>query len=114
MVKKRSIVFAVIFSFVTFGLYGLYWIYKITNEMNTLLYKKDAMGGMMVLILTLITCGLYGFIWAYRLGENVDNLKRNPGGNSGILCLLSFFPLTAVFFLKTLHVVIKPEFFGIF
>ena len=43
MVKKRSIVFAVIFSFVTFGLYGLYWIYKVTNEMNTLLYKKDAM-----------------------------------------------------------------------
>ena len=50
MVKKRGIVFAVILSFVTFGLYGLYWIYKITNEMNTLLYKKDAMGGMMVLI----------------------------------------------------------------
>ena len=58
--------------------------------MNTLLYKKDAMGGMMVLILTLITCGLYGFIWAYRLGENVDNLKRNPGGNSGILYLIVY------------------------
>ena len=36
----------------------------------------------------MITCGLYGFIWAYRLGENVDNLKRNPGGNSGILYLI--------------------------
>ena len=48
------------------------------------------MGGMMVLILTLITCGLYGFIWAYRLGENVDNLKRNPGGNSGILYLIVY------------------------
>ena len=44
----------------------------------------------MVLILTLITCGLYGFIWAYRLGENVDNLKRNPGGNSGILYLIVY------------------------
>ena len=45
---------------------------------------------MMVLILTLITCGLYGFIWAYRLGEGVDNLKRTPGGNSGILYLIVY------------------------
>ena len=90
MVKKRSIVFAVIFSFVTFGLYGLYWIYKVTNEMNTLLYKKDATGGLMSVIFTLVTFGIYGFFWAYRLGENVDNLKRNPGGNSGILYLLVY------------------------
>jgi hypothetical protein len=58
--------------------------------MNTLLYKKDTTGGMMVLILTLITCGLYGFFWAYRMGENVDNLKRNPGGNSGLLYLIVY------------------------
>ena len=58
--------------------------------MNTLLYKKDATGGLMSVIFTLVTFGLYGFLWAYRLGENVDNLKRNPGGNSGILYLLVY------------------------
>ena len=50
MVKKRSIVISVILSFLTCGLYGLYWIIKVTNEMNTLLYKKDATGGLMSVI----------------------------------------------------------------
>ena len=90
MVKKRSIVISVILSFLTCGLYGLYWIIKVTNEMNTLLYKKDATGGLMSVVFTLVTFGLYGFLWAYRLGENVDNLKRAPGGNSGILYLLVY------------------------
>ena len=58
--------------------------------MNTLLYKKDATGGLMSVIFTLVTFGIYGFFWAYRLGENVDNLKRSPGGNSGILYLLVY------------------------
>lgn len=90
MVKKRNIVISVILSFLTCGLYGLYWIIKVTNEMNTLLYKKDATGGFMSVVFTVITFGIYGFLWAYRLGENVDNLKRNPGGNSALLYLLVF------------------------
>lgn len=90
MVKKRSIVIAVILSFLTCGLYGLYWIIKVTNEMNTLLLKKDATGGLMAVVLTVVTFGLYGFFWAYRLGENVDNLRRNPSGNSGILYVIVY------------------------
>jgi uncharacterized membrane protein YwaF len=58
--------------------------------MNTLLYKKDATGGLMSVFFTVLTFGIYGFFWAYRLGENVDNLKRNPGGNSGLLYLLVY------------------------
>ena len=58
--------------------------------MNTLLYKKDATGGLMSVFFTFITFGIYGFFWAYRLGENVDNLRKDPGGNSGILYVLVY------------------------
>lgn len=90
MVKKRSIVLSVILSFVTFGLYGLYWIIKVTNEMNSLLYKRNATGGLMAVVFTIVTFGLYGFLWAYRLGENVDNLKRDSRGNSAVLYLIVY------------------------
>ena len=90
MVKPRSIMISVLLTFLTCGLYGLYWIVQVTNEMNILLYKKDATGGLMSVLFTIITFGIYGFFWAYRLGENVDNLKRNPEGNSGLLYVLIY------------------------
>ncbi len=89
-VKKRGIVSAIIFSLITCGLYLIYWIIKITNEMNILLDRKNATGGLMTIVFTLLTCGLYGFYWAYKLGDNVDLLKGNRSGNTGILFLVVY------------------------
>jgi hypothetical protein len=89
-VKKRGIVSSLIFSLITCGLYVIYWIIKVTNEMNTLLDRKNATGGLMTIIFTILTCGLYGFYWAYKLGDNVDLLKGNRSGNTGILFLVVY------------------------
>ena len=75
---------------ITCGLYVIYWIIKVTNEMNTLLNRKNATGGLMTIIFTILTCGLYGFYWAYKLGDNVDLLKGNRSGNTGILFLVVY------------------------
>lgn len=58
--------------------------------MNSLLYKRNATGGLMAVVFTIVTFGLYGFLWAYRLGENVDNLKRDSRGNSAVLYLIVY------------------------
>lgn len=90
MITKRSIITALILSFVTCGLYVLYWQIKVTDEMNELLDDRSATSGLMTLIFELITCGLYGFYWSYKMGERVERLKGVPSGSTGLLYLIVF------------------------
>lgn len=87
---RKEALYPPFFSLITCGLYVIYWIIKVTNEMNTLLNRKNATGGLMTIIFTILTCGLYGFYWAYKLGDNVDLLKGNRSGNTGILFLVVY------------------------
>ena len=75
MVKKRSIVISVILSFLTCGLYGLYWIIKVTNEMNTLLYKKDATGGL-ICICSYTSWALGSLILCWRKTRLIPTLTH--------------------------------------
>lgn len=113
-VKPRSIALSLIFTLVTCGLYGLYWIVKVTDEMNTLLNRRNATGGLMSVIFTIITCGFYGFYWAYKLGDNVDLLKGNRGGNTGILYLILYIFLFGIINLVLAQDVINDKLEGIY
>lgn len=113
-VKPRSIALSLIFTLVTCGLYGLYWIVKVTDEMNILLNRRNATGGLMSVIFTIITCGFYGFYWAYKLGDNVDLIKGNRGGNTGILYLILYIFLFGIINLVLAQDVINDKLEGIY
>lgn len=92
-VSKRSIPLAIILSIVTCALYTLYWEIKLTDEMNTLLDKKNATSGVMALIYTIITCGIYGIYWLYKMGQNVDEIKGKTGETGILYIILGFLGL---------------------
>lgn len=92
-VSKRSIPLAIILSIVTCALYTLYWEIKLTDEMNTLLDKKNATSGVMALIYTIITCGIYGIYWLYKMGQNVDEIKSKTGETGILYIILGFLGL---------------------
>ncbi len=92
MIQKRSIVVAILLSFVTCGIYGIYWFIKLNDEANTASGTFGTSGGMAFLF-TLITCGIYGYYWAFKQGEKIDLAKKNRGmdsGNSNIIYLILF------------------------
>ncbi|MDE6028787.1 MAG: DUF4234 domain-containing protein [Clostridiales bacterium] len=84
--KKRSIILALLFSLITFGLYYLYWFVSLTNGSNKLAPKHATAGGILAWFLSIITCGIYMFYWYYRMGQKAGEM--NNTSSEGILYLL--------------------------
>lgn len=78
MIQKRSIVMAILFSFLTCGFYGIYWFIKMTDEV-ALLSGDDKMSGGKALLFVLLTCGIYSFIWAYNEGKLLSDAREKSG-----------------------------------
>lgn len=90
-IEQRNIALCIILSIITCGIYGLYWIYKLTEDVNTLKGDPNATSGGVVILLGIITCGIYMWYWLYKQGDNLDQIKASrglPAGNSGILYLI--------------------------
>ena len=87
--KHRSIVKAVIFGFITCGLYGIYWFMKLTDETHEAVGRETTATGGWAVIYTFITCGLYFFYWSYKMGESLTEAKEMRGmhsdGNDAIM-----------------------------
>lgn len=77
--NKRSVVLAIILTFVTCGIYGLYWFYKITNETHYAVGRKTTASGGMAIVYALITCGVYGLYWNYKIGDSILEAKEQRG-----------------------------------
>lgn len=58
-IEQRNIALCIILSIITCGIYGLYWIYKLTEDVNTLKGDPNATSGGIVILLGIITCGIY-------------------------------------------------------
>ena len=91
--SKRSIIWAVIWTFVTCGLYGVYWFVKVTSEIRDLLGDTHLVSGFVALIYTILTCGFYGFYWAYQMGNKVERLKGKHGSTGIIYLVIAFLGL---------------------
>ncbi|MBQ2048187.1 MAG: DUF4234 domain-containing protein [Schwartzia sp.] len=99
--EKRGIVKAVVFSFITCGIYGIYWMYALTNECHEAAGRQTTASGGMACIYTFVTCGIYYFYWLYKMGATLSEAKRNRGiyvdGDDSIMYLLfAFFGLAIV------------------
>ena len=93
MVQKRSIALYIVLSLITFGIFMIYWMYRLTEDTNTISGETDDTSGGMAVILTIITCGIYGLYWAFKRGEKIDKAKSNRGEmavNGGILYLILY------------------------
>lgn len=86
-IAPRSIVLAIIFSYLTCGIYTLYWIYKLNEEINQISGEPGTSGGMVILF-DIITCDIYNFYWSYKMGEKCDHITGDTDGISHVLYLI--------------------------
>jgi len=87
-IRHRSIVLAVIFTIITFGIYGIYWMIKINDEVNQLANEPEATSGGLVFLFSLITFGIYSYYWLYKMGERCDMIQGRWNGNKSLLYLI--------------------------
>ena len=100
MVRERSVVTAIILTFVTCGLYGIFWMISLNDDVRTLTQRRDLTSGGVVVLLTILTCGIYSLYWAYKMGKTVTEYRRDKNiytDDSAVLYLiLSLFGLGIV------------------
>lgn len=100
MVQKRDIALAIIFSLITCGIYGIHWLFKLNDDVNTLVGDTSAMSGGMVFLLSIVTCGIFNWVWLYQMGTKLDNFEVGYGKSSQmrpiVYILLGIFGLSIV------------------
>ena len=114
MIKKRGLASLIIFSIITFGIYGFYWIYKLSQDVNTVCEGdgKKTSGLLKYLLFGIITFGIYNLVWLYMLGDRLqDNASKynlsfkESGGTILLWYLLGSFIIIGPFI--ALHIIIK-------
>lgn len=73
--KKRNIGLAILFSFITFGIYAIYWFVVLTNDSNSLAPENATMSGGKAFLASIFTFGIYSVYWNYKLGAKVDEMQ---------------------------------------
>ena len=92
----RSIVWDLLWAFLTFGLYNIYVQKKQMQALNDML-KQEKYSFWGWLGLSLITCGIYHIYHEYRMGSDIALCTKEAPANLPIVCLgLSIFGLTLV------------------
>ena len=89
-IEERNIGLAILFSFLTCGIYMLYWHYKMSEEFRQLTGDTSLPEGGMTILLSIVTCNIYLIYWHYKMGQASDQLKGDPNGNSGVINLLLY------------------------
>lgn len=88
--SKRSVGLSVLLTIITCGIYGLYLIYKVSDDVNQIAYRKMNRPGV-DLLLVIVTCGIYGFYWYYKIGRQIADVEYEIGmrvNDTSILCLI--------------------------
>lgn len=92
--EKRNIVLAIIFSFITFGIYYLYWVYQLISSWNYISEEQGRKPGMspwLVIVLAIVTFGIFMIYYWYRISKQIadlDDRNGDPLEDHSIVCLL--------------------------
>lgn len=89
-IPSRSVMSALVFSFLTCGIYSIYWFVKLTEEANAVSGETKPSGGT-AFLLSLITCGIYTYFWMYKQGGKIyqGGVNKNvPIENRGVLYII--------------------------
>jgi len=76
--KPRRVLYIILLSIITFGIYGLVWIYKTFEEMKQ--YSGKGVGGWVGLILDLVI----GFVVPFLMSSEVGKLYDADGKESPV------------------------------
>lgn len=93
VVKERNLIAAVVYSFLTFGIYSLYWLYKLQKDTNRLLGLRDETSPGLVVLLSIVTLGIYTVYWAYRQGSKFRDEARGRGSSEADDCPILYLVL---------------------
>lgn len=94
----RSVVFVIVMSIITCGIYIFIWIYKTSKEVQRYLEKVDMAPGLEVFLS--IICFPYLIYWSYKYGKEILRMQgidsRAADDNTILYVLLSAFGLFIV------------------
>ncbi|MYE89539.1 DUF4234 domain-containing protein [Candidatus Poribacteria bacterium] len=74
----RNIVFGIIFSLLTCGLYSLYWQYKQMETLNGWLGRTDYRFWLWF-FLSILTCGIFALYYEYKMAVGINEIQENSG-----------------------------------
>ncbi len=67
--KKRSLLFMILMTFITVGIYMIYWYIKFQMELKA--KTKKGFGGLMHFLVSILTLGIYAIVWQYKAGKRL-------------------------------------------
>lgn len=92
-IKERNLIGAVVFSFLTFGIYSLYWLYKLQKDSTRLMALRNETSPALVVVLSIVTLGIYTVYWAWKMGDRFRQEARNRGSNEADDCPMLYLVL---------------------
>ncbi len=73
--KKRGLLFMILMTIITLGIYQLYWYIKFQMELKE--KTKKGFGGLMHFLVSILTLGIYSIVWQYKAGKRLAMLKAS-------------------------------------
>jgi hypothetical protein len=67
--KRRGVVFVLLITLVTLGIYSLYWVYKTQQEIKD--YSGDGLGGVVGLVIWILISPVSAFVIPSEIGTNL-------------------------------------------
>ncbi|HEY2373305.1 MAG TPA: DUF4234 domain-containing protein [Gaiellaceae bacterium] len=86
--KPRGVVFVILISILTFGIYHLYWVYKVFEEMKQ--HTQTGIGGVLGLVIALVINPVIWFVMPSEIGQLYRGDRRSAplSGWTGLWMLL--------------------------
>jgi hypothetical protein len=74
--RPRGIVFVILISIITLGIYTLYWVYKTTEEMKQ--HTGEGIGGVLGLVVWIVVSPVMAFVIPSEIGNMYKKDGREP------------------------------------
>ena len=88
--KPRGVLFVILISLITFGIYHLYWVFKVFDEMKQ--HTRNGIGGVIGLVIALVIGPVIWFVMPSEIGNMYagDGRAKPITGWTGLWVLLPF------------------------
>ena len=72
--KQRGILFVILISIITLGIYGFYWVFKTCEEMKK--HRGDGIGGVIALVIQFVFTPINWFVIPSEVGKTYEDDGR--------------------------------------
>ena len=74
--QPRGVVFVIVISIITLGIYSLYWVFKTTEEMKQ--HTGEGIGGLLGLVIWLVVSPVMAFVIPSEIGKMYEKDGQQP------------------------------------